>query len=194
MKQKDYLLDTNIIRYIHELEAGSQSSECRKLREKLESLPENARILLSPVTAGEVEYGIRVGPFDDPDNEKYKKLVDILTRYPCLSIDCDIARQYYSLLRARLYEKYAPKRKKGQSAGKKRLEEWNDPTTSKELQVQENDLWISAIAWAYNLKLVTDDAMRPIINVAGDDIEFENCLDKITTNRHTGASRYPEHF
>lgn len=176
MKQKDYLLDTNIIRYIHELEAGGQSTECQALKSRLESLPQNTRIFLSPVTTGEVEYGIRVGPFDDPDNEKYKKLVNILTSYPCLNIDCEIARQYYSLLRARLYEKYAPKRKKGQSAGKKRIEEWKDPTTSKELQIQENDVWISAIAWAYNLVLVTNDAMTPILDVAGKDIEFESWI------------------
>ncbi|MFH2045649.1 MAG: type II toxin-antitoxin system VapC family toxin [Pseudomonadota bacterium] len=173
MKQKDYLLDTNIIRYIHELEAGSQSSECIQLREKLESLPKNARILLSPVTAGEVEYGIRVGPFADPHKEKYKQLAGILTRYPCLTIDCDIARQHYSLLRAKLYDKYAPRRKKGQSAGKKRIEEWKDPTTSKELQIQENDLWITAVALAYNLILVTDDAMSPIHEISGGDIEIE---------------------
>jgi predicted nucleic acid-binding protein len=176
MKQKDYLLDTNIIRYIHELEAGGQSAECQALRTRLESLPKNARIFLSPVTVGEVEYGIRVGPFDDPDNEKYKKLVAILESYTCLKIDCDIARQYYSLLRARLYEKYAPKRKKGQASEKKRIEEWKDPATSKELQTQENDVWISAVAWAYNLILVSDNAMRPIISVAGNDIEFENWI------------------
>jgi predicted nucleic acid-binding protein len=176
MKQKDYLLDTNIVKYIYELKAGSQSEKCWTLRMRLESLPQHARIFLSPITAGEVEYGIRLGPFNDPGNEKCKKLVKILTSYPCLSIDCDIARQYYSLLRARLYNKYAPKRKKGQSSGKKRIEEWKDPTTSKELQIQENDVWISAIAWAYNLILVTDDAMRSITNVAGDDIEFENWI------------------
>ena len=176
MKQKDYLLDTNIIRYIYELEAGGQSRECQTLKTRLESLPENARILLSPVTAGEVEYGLRVGPFNDPGNEKYRKLVSILTSYPCLSIDCDIARQHYSLLRAKLYDKFAPKRKKGRSAGKKRIEEWKDPTTSKELQIQENDLWISAIALAHNLILVTDDAMSPIVTIAGNDIEFENWI------------------
>jgi tRNA(fMet)-specific endonuclease VapC len=175
-RQKYYLLDTNIIQYIHELEAGSQSSKCQALKTRLESLPQNTRIFLSPVTTGEVEYGIRVGPFDDPDNEKYKKLVNILTSYPCLSIDCDIARQYYSLLRARLYNAYAPNLKKGQKSRQKRIEEWKDPTTSKELQIQENDLWISAIAWAYNLILVTDDAMVPIHNIAGNDIEFENWI------------------
>ena len=69
-----------------------------------------------------------------------------------------------------------PKVKRGQPAGKKRIEEWQDPTTSKELQIQENDLWISALAWAYNLILVTDDAMSAILNIAGNDIEFENWI------------------
>ena len=176
MKQKDYLLDTNIIRYIYELKAGGQSMECQALKTRLELLPQAARIFLSPVTAGEVEYGLRVGPFNDPGDEKYRKLVNVLTSYPCLIIDCEIARQYYSLLRARLYEKYAPKRKKGQSVRKKRIEEWKDPTTSKDLQIQENDLWISAIAWAYNLILVTNDAMLPILEIASDDIEFDNWI------------------
>ena len=108
------------------------------------------------------------------ETEASKKLVSILTSYPCLSINCDIARQHYSLLRAKLYDKFAPKRKKGRSAGKKRIEEWKDPTTSKELQIQENDLWISAIALAHNLILVTADAMTPIVTIAGNDIEFEN--------------------
>lgn len=175
MKQKDYLLDTNIIRYIFELEAGSKSTECQALKMRLESL-QKARIFLSPITVGEVEYGIRVGPFDAPHKEKFKKLATILTSYHCMNIDAHIARQYYSLLRARLYEKYAPKRKKGRSAEKKRIEEWKDPTTSKELQIQENDLWISAIAWAYNLILVTNDAMRPIISVAGNEIGFDNWI------------------
>ncbi|MDA3896367.1 MAG: type II toxin-antitoxin system VapC family toxin [Desulfobacteraceae bacterium] len=176
MKQKDYLLDTNVISYIYEMEAGSQSRECLTLKTRLESRPQNTRIFLSPVTVGEIEYGILVGPFNDPTNEKYKKLVDIMTSYPCLGIDCDIARQYYSLLRARLYNAYAPNLKKGQKSRQKRIEEWKDPATSKELQIQENDLWISAIAWAYNLTLVTDDAMTPILNVAGKDIEFENWI------------------
>ncbi len=80
------------------------------------------------------------------------------------------------MLRAKLYNKYAPKSKKGQSSRKKRIEEWKDPTTSKELQIQENDLWITAIALAYNLILVTDDAMTPILKIAGSDIEFENWI------------------
>jgi tRNA(fMet)-specific endonuclease VapC len=176
MKQKDYLLDTNIIRYIHELEAGSQSNECKTLKARLSQLPQNAKIFLSPITVGEVEYGIRVGPYNDPYKEKYKRLTNILESYPCLSIDSDIARQYYSLLRAKLYNQYAPKSKKDKSNIKKRIEEWKDPTTSKDLQIQENDLWISAIALAYNLILVTDDAMIPIINIAGNDIEFVNWI------------------
>ncbi|MGD9160807.1 MAG: type II toxin-antitoxin system VapC family toxin [Desulfobacteraceae bacterium] len=176
MKQKDYLLDTNIIRYIHELEAGSQSGECEALKIRLGLLPENARIFLSPITVGEVEYGIRVGPYNDPHKEKYKRLTNILESYPCLTIDCDIARQYYSLLRAKLYYQYAPKSKKSKTDRKKRIEEWKDPTTSKELQIQENDLWITAIALAYNLILVTADAMKPIIKIIGSDVEFENWI------------------
>lgn len=177
MIQKDYLLDTNIIKYIHELEAGGKSSQAQTLNNNLRiASSKSAKIILSPITIGEIEYGMLLGRFKSSHKEKYKILMSILDRYPCLTIDSNTARKYYSKIRAKLYEKYAPIKIKNKPSNIKRVEEWINPATSKTLQVQENDIWISALAWAYNLILVTDDAMRPIRDVVGKDVEFVNWI------------------
>ena len=176
MTQKDYLLDTNIIRYICELELGIKSKESLALKKRLKSLPSNSSLFLSSITLGEVEYGVRVGPFRNDESDKYISLMTILNRYHSFDLNSNVARDYYAELRSRLYKKYASKSKKEKRSDKKRIEEWNYPTTSLELQIQENDVWITAIAWAYNLILVTNDEMTPIKNVVGDEIEFENWL------------------
>jgi predicted nucleic acid-binding protein len=48
-----------------------------------------------------------------------------------------------------------------------------DPVTSRELGIQENDLWIAAQALEYNLVLVTNDKMDRIRDVC-EDLQVEN--------------------
>ena len=91
-----------------------------------------------------------------------------------MPIDANLARDSYADLRARLFNKHAPK--DSDNRKKRRIDEWRDPTTSKELKIQENDLWIAAVAMAHNLILVTRDDMDAIRTVAGADITFENWL------------------
>ena len=71
----------------------------------------------------------------------------------------------YGELRSRLFNKYAPreKRKRGM-----RPEQLVDPITSKELGIQENDLWLCAQAAAHDMVLVTNDAMCRIREVSQD--------------------------
>ena len=185
MKRKDYLLDTNVVRYLYELRAGVKSQECLMLKRRMDSLLDGDKILLSPITVGEVSYGTRVGPFQDAQSEKSASLMQILQNYECCTIDFNVAHDCYSELRARLYRAYAPKQRKEK---RKRVEEWIDPATSRELQVQENDVWITAIAWTYNLVLVTDDSMEPIRRIADSDIEFENWIREDANPKHERAS------
>lgn len=174
MKNKYYLLDTNILGPLAEYKAGGSSTECQTIGKRWKKLSAETKIFLCPITIGEVESGLRIGPFEQPE---YHKLAQaILTSFPCLKIDANTARSQYADLRARLYNKYAPKTKRKRRNNKKRMEEWIDPTTSKELQIQENDLWIAAIAMAHNLVLVTKDKMSAIKNVAGTEIQFDNWL------------------
>ena len=173
MKQYYYLLDTNILGSLAELKVGGSSPECKALEKHWNTLPKDTKIFLCPITIGEVEYGLRVGPYDKPEQHKLAR--QTLSEFPLLNIDDNIARDYYADLRAKLFDKYAPRDPKGKSYNK-RIREWRDPTTDKELQMDENDLWIVAVAMAHNLILVTHDKMNAIKSIEGLDLQFENWL------------------
>lgn len=179
MKLRYYLLDTNILGPLAELKAGGDNSECKALERHWNALPEGTKVFLCPINVGEVEYGLRIAPVDKPEEHKLAR--DLLSDFHrsdlLLDIDTDLARDYYAELRARLFNYCAHKGKRRRQNLKKRVEEWKDPTTSKELKIQENDLWIASVAMAHNLILVTRDKMDAIKKVAGSDIEFENWLE-----------------
>jgi len=50
----------------------------------------------------------------------------------------------------------------------KRPEDLLDRTTSRELGIQENDLWIVSVAVQYNLRFITGDKMDRILAAAKD--------------------------
>ncbi len=162
MPKKCYLLDTNMLGYLAEIKSGSHSPEGKALENRLEEI-KGENIFICCITTGEVEYGLKIAPKKDSAKQELAK--QMLNEFHSYSVDNNIAREQYATLRSRLYEKYAPNK-----GHKKRVEEWTDPTTSKELQVQENDIWIAAVAMAYNFILVTHDKMNVIKSVAGGDL------------------------
>lgn len=170
---KDYLLDTNMLGYFAELHAGIDNPTTRQIKQYLNNISKSSKVLLSPISIGEVEYGIRVGPYEK--EEHYESVRKTILAFQCLDIDRNVAFENYSTLRAKLFDKYAPKEKKGKSS-KKRISEWFEPTKDKDLQVDENDVWIAAVAMTYNLILVTNDKMTAIKNVIGSDLQFEDWL------------------
>jgi predicted nucleic acid-binding protein len=174
MKLRYYLLDTNILAPLVELKSGADNPDCRALGAHWNKLPEETKIFLCPINVGEIEYGLRIAPYDKPEEQRLIR--DIVKEFPVLDIDADLARDYYADLRARIFNECAPKEKRNKRNYPKRVEEWKDPTTSKELKIHENDLWLAAVAMAYNLILVTRDKMDVIKRVAGPDIVFEDWL------------------
>ncbi|RJQ22633.1 MAG: type II toxin-antitoxin system VapC family toxin [Nitrospiraceae bacterium] len=167
MEGKCYLLDTNVLGYLVELKSGSHTPEGKALEKRLEEI-KGKNIFICCITIGEIEYGLKIAP--DKDSTKQglaKRLIEEFYSYP---VDNDIARDQYATLRAKLFQRYAPRDKRHRNSDKKRVEEWIDPTTSKELQVQENDIWIAAVAMAYNFVLVTHDKMNAIKSVVGEDL------------------------
>ncbi|MDQ1273816.1 MAG: tRNA(fMet)-specific endonuclease VapC, partial [Planctomycetota bacterium] len=122
----------------------------------------------------EVEYGLRVDPYNRPEQHEQARQI-LSSNFTPLEINEIIAREYYADLRAKLFNKYAPRDRKGKSCNK-RIREWRDPTTDKELQMDENDLWIAAVAMAHNLVLVTHDKMIAIKSITGSDLRFEDWL------------------
>ncbi|MGD0090578.1 MAG: hypothetical protein ABSE73_11720 [Planctomycetota bacterium] len=152
-----YLLDTNTITFWWRKEA--------KVLEHISALAGKAPILMSVVSLGEVEYGHRVVAPDGetPVQTEYKEFIRDKFPYPL-----DFSKtttQCYGVLRARLFQEFAPREKKNKGLLPEQLV---DPVTGKELGIQENDLWIAAQAVERNLVLVTHDAMARIRGVANE--------------------------
>jgi tRNA(fMet)-specific endonuclease VapC len=120
--------------------------------------------MVSAITLGEIEYGLRVVSEDStPSQEAFRALVE--HRLPMVLDISKTTRLYYGWLRARLFEKYAPRKKRRRGL---RPEQLIDPVTSRELGIQENDLWLAAQALEFNLVLVTNDALERMRDICAD--------------------------
>jgi len=141
---RGYLLDTNIMAYWFD----KKRPEYQKVNERIDSLDPNTPLRISAISLGEIEYGHRCVSNGDTDIQlTFKKY--ITTRFPGILNVRQSTTIYYGQIRARLFEKYAPKN------GRKNLRPCQlvDPLTAKILGIQENDLWIVAQASEYNLVL-----------------------------------------
>lgn len=157
-----YLLDSNAISDWFDKMQTRHLAVAQRAERVAQS---DAVLMTSTVVIGEIIYGVKVAP-----REKVQALDALMEQ-----IDIQFVRRRFLLgperstalvygdLRARLFEKFAPKdrRRKGL-----RPEELIDPVTAKELGIQENDLWIAAQAIERNLVLVTNDTMTRIKEVA----------------------------
>lgn len=171
MSGRGYLLDTCMLGYLAEVRRGADSPEGRAVEERLRKIPK-AFLFICPMIVGEMEYGLQVAP--DPDRDKQEKARKITSEFECLPIDEDVAKDHYGRLRALIFERVAPRGKRDKKLVSKRVDELVDPTTSKELGIQENDLWIASVAISHNMILVTNDAMNVIRTHAGVPLQIEN--------------------
>lgn len=113
-----------------------------------------SRLFVSIVTLGEIEYGHRVTHTPDPVKQAaYAKFVR--EQCPVALEMTESVVEHYGEMRAWLFNNCGPNSKKSKA---KRAEELVNPTTGKELGIQENDIWIAAQAKTYNLVLVTHDS------------------------------------
>jgi tRNA(fMet)-specific endonuclease VapC len=132
------------------------------LRGEVESWEHKPHLLVSVISLGEIEFGHRVNSPPSPDVQtEYLRFVN--EKFPVrLELTHD-AVTAYGELRGRLFDKYAPREKR---KPKMRPEQLIEPITSRELGIQENDLWLCAQAAAHSMVLVTNDAMRRIREVS----------------------------
>ena len=161
-----YLLDTNILTYLFDPSDKRHAAA----QERLSALPPDAPIYVSAVTLGEIEYGHRCEGSEDTDKQQQ---FNTFLKGTCPQV-LDVrgsTRLPYGGLRAKLFDRYAPAglRRKGL-----RPEQLVDPVTSKELGIQENDLWLAAQAMEYNLILVSNDKMNRIRDVSSRELRVEN--------------------
>jgi len=139
---KAYLLDTNIWSDWHK----GKDYITRNMN-KLSKM--QGFLNMSYISLGEFSYGWHL---DSSFNRKnFEKFLNGINFKVYRNFD-NHTMEIYGQLRALLAKKYRYSNKKV-----KWLEELRDPTTSKKLGIQENDLWITAHAINYDVTLVTAD-------------------------------------
>ena len=174
---RTFLLDTNIWDYWFNKEKHPKwHSNIERRVKELVSLEKNTkefawRLGISFITMGEIDYGYNVMTKKELSREREFRAF-ISSKEPWIPpINKHVAKEY-GKLRARLFEKYAPKNKRTKGL---RPEQLIDPVTSLELGIQENDLWITAQAVTFNLTLVTNDQkMKRIHDIAGKSLHIDN--------------------
>ena len=168
---KDYLLDTNIVGFLTEaVNDNPIRKEAIILKKRLRTISKESKLLYCSINSGEIKYGMNTAKKEI--RTSLKAVSDFISTKIILPIDKYVAEEAYADLRARLFEKYAPKTGKS----KKRLEEWIDPTSSKTLGIQENDLWLVAVALTFNLTVVSHDKMTALKAVCNTEVQFEDWL------------------
>lgn len=163
--QDAYLLDTVVASIAWD--GGNPGNA--KVRQKLAELGES-QISICVVTLGEVLYGLKVSP--GIDKSRHEAVMIAMRQYFAWDINKHVAN-IYAALRGRLFEQYAPRNSRGRLT-KKHLEELTDPTTAKELGIQENDLWIVSVAVLYDMVFITADRkLHPILQVAHQEFSYD---------------------
>ena len=158
-----YLIDTQTISYWFDEE--SENHEAVQSAAKLR--PADSPLYISAISLGEIEYGHTVDPSGaGAHRDAFVNFVrDELPQV--LPVSRHTAEPY-GQIRAALFGRIGPKPKRSK---KKRAEELCDPTTGRELGIDENDLWIVAQAAERNLVLVTHDKLVRIRETL-NDLEF----------------------
>ncbi|EFK11198.1 toxin-antitoxin system, toxin component, PIN family [delta proteobacterium NaphS2] len=154
-----YLLDTNAVSTLWNLRHPDHTTLTDFLQERSESL-----VWVSVIALGEIEYGLKIAPQMDENSQNEVRMR--MSEYAFLEVNKHTVESY-SDLRSALFKKYSPRSRRGRLK-MKWPEDLCERTTSKELGVQENDIWIAAQAVQYNLILVSNDSMRRIQEVSAD--------------------------
>jgi tRNA(fMet)-specific endonuclease VapC len=160
----DYLLDTNILSFWYDTKCAQHAKVVARVADVRKPDPTTnyiARLFVSVVTLGEIEYGTRASHVPNPAKQAEYEAMDA-AKLKFISEECpeslDISKHVakeYGELRAWLFNTCAPNVKKSK---KLRAEELVNQTTGKELGIDENDIWIAAQAKTLGLVLVTHDS------------------------------------
>ncbi len=145
-----YLIDTQTIRYWFD-RASASHAPVQAAAEARRS--DDAPLYISAISLGEIQYGHEAEPAGaSPVRDSFVQFVR--DKLPQVLTVSRHTAEPYGRIRAILFEMFGPRSRRSK---KKRAEELCDPTTGRELGIDENDLWIVAQAAERNLVLVTHD-------------------------------------
>jgi predicted nucleic acid-binding protein len=148
---KGYLFDTcavsSLLNHAHQHHAAASAV--------VAGLPANALQFVSIVTIGEMEFGLKMA---EQANSTYlvqfRSRIEAVKAYPILDITKHTASAYAEL-KSRLA--LTIQRKANSQKPSRWLEDWIDANTGKQLQIDENDLWVAAQAKERDFTLISGD-------------------------------------
>ena len=149
-----YLLDTNMIRYWFDGDAGRFPA----VKAAADARAADSPLYVSAITLGEIDYGHAYNPAG-AGAKRDEFVAFVRNQLPQI---LEVSRQTaepYGRIRAKLAERFPPE---GGWTKRIRPEQLYDSVAAQVLGIDENDLWIVAQAVERNLVLVTSDKMARI--------------------------------
>jgi predicted nucleic acid-binding protein len=161
---RGYLLDTNILSYW----INERSEPHGRVAARIAAVPENVPLFMSAVSWGEIQFGWHRRHKEPIPAENLRVFEQAFLTVP-VTRGTD---RFYGQLKARLFERFAPRDIKAKSL---RLGLLLDPLSGDLLGVDENDVWIAAQAVESKFVLVTNDKLTRIRDAAAElDLRMEN--------------------
>lgn len=163
---KVYLLDTNVI----SAWLDSDHPKCEDIRAVFEAADIGEdRVAICPVTLAEVEYGYHVCLA--PDEERRRRLMASMNGLFIFDVDKHVVPAYAEV-RSTLFQLYA-RNGKGRKRFREKIPEQLkmapagliQQTNALELGIEENDLWIVAVAITHGCTFVTHEKMDVLRDV-----------------------------
>lgn len=157
---KDYLIDTNFASCLF-VTSRREHSQAYSFWEGVKAA--GGRMYLSRIAIAEVEFGLALNPILSATVKQ--QMESGIKAYQVKEIE-KYTTPHYAEIRAALYDQKCPRNKQGKIKTNLRPEYFTALSpTAFELGIQENDLWMAAIATRYNMSLVSDDRMRQLKDV-----------------------------
>jgi len=157
---KAYLLDTNIASALWDT---LDKDHPTALKFVADAAAAGDLAYVSRVSIAEIEYGMKLHL--STDVTRRAKAVAAMRAYTSIREIGKPTTDPYSTIRAALFTKFGSRDAK-RRIKEKQPEQLLDRTTGLALGIQENDLWIGAIAVERHMILVTEDKMKRIQEVA----------------------------
>lgn len=160
---KVYLLDTNIASALFDADCPDHQYAKEFIKKAKGNL-----IYISRIVVAEIQYGLSL--YSNLDEARKNKVLDALKVFPGVAEINDETTPHYAGLRARLYRKFGKKKVTENGVETEKIKQVRpeslvDETTSQNLGIQENDLWMAAIALQRKMTLVSGDKMNNIKTV-----------------------------
>lgn len=146
-----FLLDTSALSTYLNVEHPNHASAAKVFA----TLGSESPVFVSIVSLGELEFGVRMAEAASSKRMiEFRERLKIAAQYAPLDMTRHTAAVYAEL---RSLVALKVRRKANNQKPSRWLEDWVDANTDKQLQIDENDLWIAAQAKERDLTLVTND-------------------------------------